>query len=194
MAKHIPSNIYRSGKLCGDYRETHVDQSATISGWVHNYRDLGGILFIDLRDRSGIIQVVFDPNRSGDEVHRIAGSLRREDVVTVSGKIGRRSAETVNPSMPTGLVELEAMTVTLLSRAKTPPFDIDDAIDTSEDTRLKYRYIDIRRPEMQTALETRARAVSAARRYLDDNGFIEVETPFFGKSTQIGRASCRERV
>ena len=168
MAKHIPINIYRSGKLCGELRESDVDSPVTLSGWVHNYRDLGGILFVDLRDRSGILQVVFDPNRSGPDMHARAGDLRREDVVTVSGKIGKRSAETVNASMPTGLIELEAETLTVLSKAKTPPFDIADGIETAEDTRLKFRYIDIRRPEMQTALETRARSISAARRCLDD--------------------------
>ncbi|MEM8738222.1 MAG: aspartate--tRNA ligase [Planctomycetota bacterium] len=168
---------------CGALRETDVDQTVTLSGWVNNYRDHGGVRFIDLRDREGITQVVFHPEAA--EAHQTAQKLRREDVVTVSGKcIVRAGGE--NPKLPTGKIEVDAATAVVLNDSENPPFIPDEADKVGEETRLRYRYVDLRRPAMQHILKTRHRVTKITRDYFDEQGFYEVETPFLCRSTPEG--------
>ncbi len=156
-----------------------------LSGWVHRRRDHGGVVFIDLRDRSGIVQLVFHPD--APEAHAAAGSLSPEDVVLVEGEVVARSPETVNPALATGAVEVRASALTMLSEADPLPFSVEDeGQEASEELRLTYRYLDMRRPRRLRALELRARVVSAMRRVLDGEGFLEVETPMLTRSTPEG--------
>ena len=169
---------------CGALRATDVGADVVLLGWVHRVRDLGGVLFVDVRDRGGVTQVVFD--KDDEALMNKAKRLRSEYVVGVSGRVRRRSPETVNAKLATGEVEVVVRQLSLLNEAKTPPFPIADESPVSEDVRLKYRYLDLRRPRLQSNIILRHRVTSAVRQYFDRNGFIEVETPILGKSTPEG--------
>ncbi|HEY2946377.1 MAG TPA: aspartate--tRNA ligase [Vicinamibacteria bacterium] len=170
---------------CGALREADVGRTVTLMGWAATRRDLGGVVFVDLRDREGICQVVARPEVS-KEAHAAADRVRGEYVLAVIGEVARRSADTVNPKIPTGAVEVLAREIRVLSEARTPPFPIEDELATSEDIRLKYRYLDLRRPRMQRNIALRHRVTMEVRRYLDEQGFYEIETPFLTKSTPEG--------
>lgn len=172
---------------CGEFRLTDAQGGAQVSvaGWVAKRRDHGGLIFVDLRDRSGILQIVISPEVVGDKFH-LAETLRSEFVVKVSGVLKARSAETVNKNIATGEVELIAQDLEILNAAKTPPFYIQDDVDVDENVRLKYRYLDLRRPEMQKSLVLRHKVTKYMRDFLDNQGFIEVETPMLTKSTPEG--------
>jgi len=167
---------------CGALRESDVGTEATLLGWVHRVRDLGSILFIDVRDRGGITQVVVD----SEPLLSVAKRLRSEYVVGVTGTVGKRSGDTVNPKLPTGHVEVMASEIRVLNEAKTPPFPIADDTPVSEDVRLRYRYLDLRRPGLQHNLGLRHRVAMTVRRYFDEQGFWEIETPVLTKSTPEG--------
>jgi aspartyl-tRNA synthetase len=170
---------------CGEPRAAAVDQELTLVGWVRSRRDHGGVIFVDLRDRSGICQIVFNPE--GDpESHEKAKQIRSEDVIAVRGVLARRSPETINPDLPTGEVELKSRSLRLLNASQVPPFIIDDETDANENTRLKYRYLDLRRPQSIGPLLLRYRMTKLIRDYLDGLGFIDVETPVLTKSTPEG--------
>jgi len=170
---------------CGALRESDVGRTVTLMGWAATRRDLGGVVFIDFRDREGLCQVVARPEVS-KEAHAAADRVRGEYVLAVVGEVAARSADTVNPKIPTGTVEVLAREIRVLSEARTPPFPIEDELTTSEDIRLKYRYLDLRRPRMQRNLALRHRVTMDVRRYLDEQGFYEIETPFLTKSTPEG--------
>jgi len=170
---------------CGAMREEHVGQTVTLMGWAATRRDLGGVIFIDLRDREGICQVVARPEVS-KEAHASADRVRGEYVLAVVGEVAKRSPETVNPKLPTGAVEVLAREIRVLSEARTPPFPIEDDIETAEEIRLKYRYLDLRRPRLQRNIALRHRMTMEVRRYFDEQGFYEIETPFLTKSTPEG--------
>jgi aspartyl-tRNA synthetase len=170
---------------CGELREDHVGRTVTLMGWAATRRDLGGVIFLDLRDREGLCQVVARPEVSED-AHAAADHVRSEYVVAVVGEVAARSSETVNPDLDTGRVEVLAREIRILSEAKTPVFPIEDEIDTHEEIRLKHRYLDLRRPRMQRNLRLRHQATMAVRRYMDEQGFYEIETPMLGKSTPEG--------
>ena len=167
---------------CGALTDAHVGQTVTLMGWAATRRDLGGVVFVDLRDREGICQIVARPEVS-KEAHDAADGVRGEYVLAVIGEVEKRSAETVNPKIPTGTIEVLAREIRVLSEARTPPFPIEDDIQTSEDVRLKYRYLDLRRPRMQRNIKLRHQVTMEVRRYLDEQGFYEIETPFLTKST-----------
>ncbi len=170
---------------CGQLRKEQVGQSVTLNGWVDSWRDLGGLVFIDLRDRYGKTQIVFDPDR-GKELHEAGSKMRKEFVVAVRGTVSARPSENVNPKLPTGEIELLVEEIQLLNRCETTPFEITGAEAASEEVRLKYRYLDLRRPEMQRAIVLRHKLNAAIRNYFDANGFIEIETPILAKSTPEG--------
>jgi aspartyl-tRNA synthetase len=170
---------------CGALREGDVGRTVTLMGWAATRRDLGGVVFVDLRDREGLCQIVARPEVS-KEAHAAADRVRGEYVLAVIGEVTRRSADTVNPKIPTGAVEVLAREIRVLSEARTPPFPIEDDLTTSEDIRLKYRYLDLRRPRMQRNIALRHRVTMDVRRYLDEQGFYEIETPFLTKSTPEG--------
>ena len=169
---------------CGALRPDDVGSDVVLLGWVHRVRDLGGLLFVDVRDRAGVTQVVVD--KDDEAVMAKAKRLRSEFVVGLEGRVRRRSAETANPKLETGEVEVVVRRLTLLNEAKTPPFPVADETPVSEDVRLKYRYLDLRRPRLQANIGLRHRVTSVIRRYFDDNGFWEVETPILTKSTPEG--------
>ncbi len=168
---------------CGHVNEALLDQEVTLAGWVHRRRDHGGVIFIDLRDREGIVQVVFDPDRP--DTFALAERVRNEFVIQVKGRVRRRPEGTENPNLPTGAVEVLGLELTILNRAETPPFQLDEE-HVSEETRLRYRYIDLRRPEMFAHLRLRTEVTRVMRRYLDDQGFLDVETPMLTRSTPEG--------
>ena len=168
----------------GRVRSEHVGQEVTLKGWVARRRDLGGLIFIDLRDREGIMQLVINPESVSDEVMKTAESLRSEFVIEVTGKVAAR--EQANDKLATGSVELHVDSLTVLNTAKTTPFEIKDGIEANDDTRLRYRYLDLRRPEMLENLKLRAKVTHSIRNYLDELEFIDVETPFLTKSTPEG--------
>ncbi|MCP3773943.1 aspartate--tRNA ligase [Paenibacillus sp. MZ04-78.2] len=170
---------------CGTLSKANVGETVTLNGWVQRRRDLGGVLFIDLRDRSGIVQIVFNPAFSGEAL-AVADRARNEYVLAVRGEVVERDAETVNPNLPTGEIEVRIKEIEILNAAKNPPFFIEDGIEIDESLRLKHRYLDLRRPEMQRTLMLRAKAAKIFRDYLDENGFIEVETPILINSTPEG--------
>ncbi len=173
-------------EYCGNLREKDVDRGVTLNGWVQSYRDHGGVIFIDLRDITGIMQVVFNPEIS-KESHKVAESLRSEDVIGVTGKVNRRSDETINEKIPTGRVELKVEKVEIFNRALTPPFEvIDDKLNISEEHRLEYRYIDFRRERIKNNILIRHKCTQAIRTFLNNNRFIEIETPILNKSTPEG--------
>ncbi|SDN55047.1 aspartyl-tRNA synthetase [Paenibacillus sp. yr247] len=170
---------------CGQLTKAQVGQTVTLNGWVQRRRDLGGVLFIDLRDRSGLVQTVFNPDFSGNAL-AIAERARNEYVLAVKGKVVERDAETVNNNIPTGEIEIQVTEIEIMNAAKTPPFFIEDGVEVDEAVRLKYRYLDLRRPEMQKTLMLRSKASKVFRNFLDDQGFVEVETPILTKSTPEG--------
>jgi aspartyl-tRNA synthetase len=169
---------------CGALRAGDVGSDVVLLGWVHRVRDLGGLLFVDVRDRAGVTQVVFD--NDDPELMAKAKRLRSEYVVGVRGQARRRSPETINPKLETGDVEVIVRQLKLLNEAKTPPFPVADESNVSEDVRLKYRYLDLRRPRLQENIILRHRVTMAVRQYFDRNGFLEIETPILGKSTPEG--------
>ncbi|MDD4568814.1 MAG: aspartate--tRNA ligase [Tepidanaerobacteraceae bacterium] len=179
MRQKIIRNFY-----CGDLRDENVDNEVCLSGWVQTRRDLGGLIFVDLRDRSGIIQVVFSPEHT--EAFKKADEIRSEYVIAVRGRVSKRPEENVNPKIPTGSIEVLGEEVNILSKAKTPPFPIEDNIKVDESLRLKYRYLDLRRPKMQYNMIFRSKINKAIRDFLDENGFLEIETPILTKSTPEG--------
>ena len=168
----------------GRVREEHIGQEITLKGWVGRRRDLGGLIFIDLRDREGIMQLVINPEKVSAEVMATAESLRSEFVIEVTGQVAAR--EQANDKLPTGAVELNVTALAVLNTAKTTPFEIKDGIEANDDTRLRYRYLDLRRPEILENLKLRAKVTHSIRNYLDELEFIDVETPFLSKSTPEG--------
>jgi aspartyl-tRNA synthetase len=169
---------------CGALRPSDVGANAVLLGWVHRVRDLGGLLFVDVRDREGVTQVVFDNDDAPQMVK--AKRLRSEYVIGIQGTVRRRSPETINPKLGTGEVEVLVRQLTMLNEAKTPPFPIADETPVSEDVRLKYRYLDLRRPRLANNMILRHKVAAAVRRYFDANGFLEIETPILTKSTPEG--------
>ena len=168
---------------CGQVTETLLDQDVTLCGWAHRRRDHGGVIFIDLRDREGLVQVVIDPDTP--EAFASAERVRNEYVLRIIGRVRRRPPGTENPNLPTGAVEVLAGTVEILNRSEPLPFQLDDD-DTSEEVRLRYRYLDLRRPEMQNRLRLRTRTISALREFLEQHGFMDIETPMLTKATPEG--------
>ena len=171
--------------LCGDLRAEHIGQTVTLCGWVQNYRDHGGVIFLDLRDRQGIAQVTFDPDLCGKAAHELAAKARTEWVLQITGTVTSRG-ERKNPNIATGEIEVFASELLVLNESKTPPFEIDAHAKVGEEIRLQYRFLDLRRPETQRNLILRHRAVKAARDFFDEEGFIEVETPVLCKYTPGG--------
>ena len=170
--------------LCAQLTEQNVGQEVTVMGWVDTRRDLGGLIFIDVRDTSGVMQCVFDSAEYKDFAK--VESLRNEYVVAIRGKVLLRDEETVNPNIATGTIEVRATDLKILSAAKTPPFYIEDGVNVREELRLKYRYLDLRRPEMQAKMKMRHQVMQLVRNYFSENGFLEIETPMLAKSTPEG--------
>ncbi|HVO75732.1 MAG TPA: aspartate--tRNA ligase [Ignavibacteriaceae bacterium] len=170
---------------CGELRENHIGQKVVLNGWVDNRRDLGGLIFVDVRDRYGITQVVFEPGFN-PEAHNSAKELRSEFVISVEGTVRKRPPETDNPNLATGHVDVMVDKLVILNEAKPTPIPIKDKIDTSEDIRLKYRYLDLRRTSLQKNLLMRHRMYQLVRKFFDENNFIEIETPVLMKSTPEG--------
>ena len=171
---------------CGQLRQSDVGKEIKLAGWVHSYRDHGGLVFIDLRDREGLTQLVFDADLCGQQVHDEARKLRSEWVISISGKVSSRGEGFTNPKIATGEIEIRVSTMEVLSVSPTPPFVPDEFEKVSEERRLEYRYLDLRRPWMQETLRTRYRVTKIMRDYLGDLGFWEIETPFLTKSTPEG--------
>jgi aspartyl-tRNA synthetase len=169
---------------CGELNSSNIDQTVTICGWVHRRRDHGGVIFLDVRDREGIMQVVFDPD--AEDSFATADRVRSEYVVEITGLVRARPEGTVNPNMATGEVEMLGREIKVLNKAQTPPFPLDDYSPVGEEVRLKYRYMDLRRPEMQQKLILRSKITSSVRRALEDQGFIDVETPILNRATPEG--------
>lgn len=170
---------------CGELNGSHEGQDVVLCGWVQRRRDHGGVIFIDLRDREGLVQVVFDPDRA--EVFQRAEQARGEYVLKITGRVRPRPEGTLNPDLPTGAIEILGLDLEILNASETPPIQLDaHAADASEEIRLRYRYLDLRRPEMQSRLRTRARVTQVMRRFLDDQGFLDIETPILTKSTPEG--------
>jgi aspartyl-tRNA synthetase len=180
-----PANEYRD-TWCGQVLEDRVESEARVSGWVHRRRDHGGLIFIDLRDRTGVVQLVFNPDTSGG-AFELGHRLRAEDVLSAAGTVVRRSEDTVNPELATGAVELRVSTAEVLADAATPPFQIEGfSGEVGEETRLRHRYLDLRREAMREALELRHTVTAAMREFLDGEGFLDVETPVLTRSTPEG--------
>ena len=169
---------------CGELASGDIDAEVEVTGWVHRRRDHGGVIFLDIRDRTGIVQVVYDPDT--EESFATADRVRNEFVLRARGRVRARPEGTVNPAMATGEIEVLGKSLEILNSAATPPFQLDEHSEAGEDVRLKYRYLDLRRPEMQERLQLRARAVSAVRRFLEDEGFWDIETPTLTKTTPEG--------
>lgn len=170
---------------CGGLDSHSIDQQVRLCGWVHRRRDHGGVIFVDLRDRNGLVLVVFDPDQP--EMFELAEQIRSEYVLAVEGRVRARPEGTLNPNIPTGEIEVLASSLEVLNSAETPPFQLDEYhTDASEETRLRYRYIDLRRPEMQQRLGVRAQITRYLRRFLDEHGFLDIETPILTKSTPEG--------
>ncbi len=170
---------------CGEIRAENIGEKVVLSGWVNSYRDHGNLVFIDLRDREGLTQLVFNPEKQ-QEVHKIARNIRNEWVVAASGTVERRSDGMENPKLPTGAIEVSVDTIEILNQAKTPLFEIDGADKVGEEIRLKHRYLDLRRPVMQNKLRVRHKVTKIARDFFDEQSFWEIETPMLGKSTPEG--------
>ena len=171
--------------LCGELRRSHVARTVTLMGWVNARRDHGGLLFVDLRDRTGVVQLVFNPEHA-PQTHERAGEVRAEYVVAALGEVVERPAETLNPNLPTGEIEVMVRELKVLNATRPVPFPIDDATDVAETTRLRYRYLDLRRPKMQSNLMLRHRLTKAVRDYFDGQGFVEIETPALTRRTPEG--------
>jgi aspartyl-tRNA synthetase len=181
----LRENRYRD-TWCGQVLEDRIGSNARVAGWVHRRRDHGGLIFIDLRDRTGLVQLVFNPQAAGG-AHELAHGLRAEDVLTASGEVVRRDPETVNPDLPTGEFEVRVAGAQLLSDADTPPFEIESfSGDVGEEMRMRHRYLDLRRDRMRDAIELRHRVVRSIRGFLDGEGFLEIETPNLTRSTPEG--------
>jgi aspartyl-tRNA synthetase len=181
----LSANGYRD-TWCGEVLGERVDSEARVAGWVHRRRDHGGLIFIDLRDRTGIVQLVFNPDTSG-ESFELAHKLRAEDVLSAAGTVVRRSEDTVNPDLPTGEVELKMTAAELLADAETPPFQIEGfSGEVGEDARLRHRYLDLRREQMRDAMILRHKVTAAMREFLDAEGFLDIETPVLTRSTPEG--------
>lgn len=170
---------------CGKLSEQQIGEKVTLKGWVQRRRDLGGLIFVDVRDRTGIVQAVFNPDFS-EEAHAIADKLRNEYVVELTGKVIEREEETKNPNLETGEIEIQVTELHIINEAKNPPFMIEDETDVGEDIRLKYRYLDLRRPQLAKTFKMRSDITKTVRNFLDDEGFLEVETPILTKSTPEG--------
>ncbi len=171
--------------MCGQLRASDAGSRVLIMGWVHRRRDLGKVIFIHLRDREGVTQIVFSAG-TDEAVHDKAEALRSEYVVAIEGRVALRTADTINAAIPTGEVEIVAEKVWILNESRTPPFPMEDTVDVSEDARLKYRYVDLRRPRMQRNIMLRSKVAFAVRQYMDAQGFLEIETPFMTRSTPEG--------
>ncbi len=169
---------------CGELNESHVDEEVTLCGWVHRRRDHGGVIFLDMRDREGIAQVVFDPDT--EESFAIAEGVRSEFVLAIKGKVRLRPEGTINEEMPTGKIEVLGKEIEILNAAKTPPMQLDEYSDVGEDVRLRFRYVDLRRPEMQERMRFRSKVTNTVRNFMDDNGFLDIETPLLTKATPEG--------
>jgi len=169
---------------CGQLRESHIDQEVSLCGWVHRRRDHGGVIFLDVRDHEGIVQVVFDPDTV--EAFNLADQVRNEFVLNITGRVRARDAAVVNPKMITGQIEVLGKQLTILNAAETPPFQLDEYSEAGEDVRLRHRYIDLRRPEMQEKLRLRSKTTHFIRNYLDDLDFVDIETPILTKATPEG--------
>ena len=178
-------NDWKRSCYCEELRPSQVGQELTVMGWVHARRDHGGVTFVDLRDRSGLLQIVFNPQVSPAS-HAAAKDLRGEFVLAARGVLARRSPETINPNLPTGEVELQVSELRVLNSSRTIPFPIDEETNPAENTRLRYRYLDLRRPQMYNNLLLRHRLAKSVRDHLDHEGFLEVETPFLTRSTPEG--------
>ena len=177
--------MYRT-HTCGELRLQHLSQEVTLAGWVQRVRNLGGMTFIDLRDRSGIAQVTASPETCSEEVFAAADSVRSEYVLAVKGTVRLRPEGMTNDKLESGEIDVVATELEILNKAKTPPFYLTDDVDVDENIRLKYRYLDLRRPEMKNNIMLRHRVVKAMRDYLDEQGFLEIETPILQKSTPEG--------
>ena len=175
----------RRTHTCGELRESNIGQNVVLNGWVDRRRDLGGVIFIEIRDRHGITQIVFEPTFN-EQAHNAAKDLRSEFVISVEGVVRKRPADTDNPDLATGHIDVMVNNLVILNQAETPPFAIKDDIETHEDLRLKYRYLDLRRPKLQKSLILRHQMAQITRQYFDENGFVEVETPVLMKSTPEG--------
>jgi len=183
-------DVLKKTHSCGQLRSADIGAKVRLCGWVRSFRDHGGVVFIDLRDRDGITQVVFDlpddDNPAGHERYKLARALRNEWVIAVGGHVRSRGPDRINPKLPTGEIEVLGADLTVLNRSDVTPFSPDEYANVSEETRLRYRYLDLRRPEMTRALRLRHQITRAMRNTLDDLGFVEVETPFLTKSTPEG--------
>ncbi len=171
-------------QYCGNLNASFIDQEVELCGWVHRRRDHGGVIFIDLRDREGLIQVVYDPDL--EEVFAQAEQVRNEFVLRIKGRVRARPEGTVNPDLPTGEVEVLGLELEVLNKSDTPPFQLDEHETVSEEIRLRYRYVDLRRPEMLERIQMRSKVTRILRNYLDDNGFMDIETPMLTKATPEG--------
>ena len=172
-------------QYCGSVTESYIDQSITVVGWVHRRRDHGGVIFLDMRDRDGLLQVVIDPDTP--EAFATADKARSEFILKITGRVRRRYEGTTNPNMKSGQIELLAKEIETLATSETPPFPLnDDFSNVSEELRLKYRFLDIRRPEMLDRLRFRSKVTSLIRNYLDEHGFLDVETPILTRATPEG--------
>ena len=169
---------------CGSINDAHIDQTVTLCGWVDRRRDHGGVIFLDMRDREGIVQVVFDPDT--EEHFALADKVRSEYVLKITGRVRARTPETVNPTMTTGKIEILGKTLEILNEAATPPFQLDEHISVGEEVRLKYRYMDLRRPEMQANLIARSKITYVIRSFLENEGFLDIETPILTRATPEG--------
>ena len=170
--------------FCGELNESNVDEDVVLCGWIHRRRDHGGVIFLDLRDREGLAQVVYDPDT--EESFKIAEGVRNEFVVEVKGKVRLRPSGTINDEMPTGRIEILGNELKVLNASETPPIQLDEHAEVGEDIRLKYRYIDLRRPEMAARLRFRSKVGNTIRNFLDNNGFLDIETPLLTKATPEG--------
>ena len=177
---------YKKTHNCGELNKSHVGEQVTLTGWVQRQRDLGGVVFITLRDRSGIVQITVNGEKAPAEALAAAQKVRTEFVLAVKGIVTARPEDMINPQMPTGEIDIAAEKVIIINKAKTTPFYIIDGLDADENLRLKYRYLDLRRPEMQKALILRHRVEKSMRDYLDQEQFLEIETPILMKSTPEG--------
>jgi aspartyl-tRNA synthetase len=183
-------------EYCGHVSRKHLGQTVTLYGWVHRRRDHGGVIFVDLRDREGLVQIVCDPDNPA--TFQVADTLRNEFVVRATGRVRERPAGTVNPNLVSGEIEVLAQTLEVLNPSLTPPFLMDDE-HLSESVRLEYRFLDLRRPQMQNNLRLRYKVAMAVRKFLDRHGFIDIETPMLTRSTPEGArdylvpSRCRSR-
>src|SRR6266496_3102144 len=175
----------RRTHTCGELRNSDTGKRALLMGWVHRRRDLGGVIFIHLRDRDGVTQLVFRADRDAALLKK-AETLGSEYVIAVEGVVELRTPDTINPTIPTGQVEVAAAELWILNESRTPPFPLEETVDVKEEVRLKYRYVDLRRPHMQRNIILRSKIAFAVREVLNAQGFLEIETPFMTRSTPEG--------